>query len=148
MNTTGKTPIDILVESFTEEHINIKKELSDWKKRIISEPDLIGLKKFIDYYYSRISVHAGLEEQELPVKAAASDSVIDLEAFRFAHSNLDLHIEGLKETLDNPKAATAEMIIREVTEMCDLIDNHFHEEEHHLFPRDMEEIYESSGGAE
>jgi hypothetical protein len=145
MGTLIKSDLDNLIETLIQDHTAIKKELENWKKQIQTEPSLNNLNNFINYYKMRVAAHAAHEEKDLPVNADNSNTHIDMEAFRFSHGNLDYHIAGLQETLDKGKSAATETIIREVYEMCDLIDNHFHEEEHHLFPRDMEEIYEISG---
>ncbi len=146
-----RSPLDLFVEDLIREHALILKELRNWKQSISSGPDLQNVKKFTEYYYSRIAVHAKLEEENLPLKAEESGELLDTEAFVFSHENLDLHCKELEKSLKsletgNPLSKDEQSgIIREVTELCDLIENHFQEEEHHLFPRSMEDIYESSG---
>jgi hemerythrin-like domain-containing protein len=143
-----RSTLDLFVEDLIREHALILKELRHWRQSISSGPDLQNVKKFTEYYYSRIAVHAKLEEENLPLRAEESGEFLDTEAFVFSHENLDLHCRVIEERLEtgNPLSKDEQSaIIREVTELCDLIENHFQEEEHHLFPRDMEEIYESSG---
>ncbi len=141
---SGNTEVRKMHEELLNEH---KVIVSTLEKILKNENDTEMGRRLIDAYVSLVSVHAKKEEQEFVPLCNVMDNKMDLTALEYAHRMLDEQYESVKEEVELLEAGRGkpERFLREANQLVIMIQDHFGEEEGHLFPEFYSEIRDEPG---